>query len=93
MDKLLSGRRVLVVEDEMMVLMLIEDMLAEIRSANVCARGEVRHRRIGARHKGCDRRSRNLIFGNSKCYPISAASLGHGKANKLTRVKTLTFTF
>jgi hypothetical protein len=28
MDKLLSGRRVLVLEDEMMVLMLLEDMLA-----------------------------------------------------------------
>src|SRR5512132_3199584 len=30
MDKLLSGRRVLVVEDEMMVLMMIEDMLADL---------------------------------------------------------------
>ena len=30
MDKLLSGRRVLVVEDEMLVLMMTEDMLAEL---------------------------------------------------------------
>jgi CheY-like chemotaxis protein len=30
MDKLLSGRRILVVEDEMMVLMMIEDMLADL---------------------------------------------------------------
>ncbi len=30
MNKLLSGRRVLVVEDEMMMLMMIEDMLAEL---------------------------------------------------------------
>jgi CheY-like chemotaxis protein len=30
MDKLLSGRRVLVVEDEMLVLMMIEDMLADL---------------------------------------------------------------
>ena len=30
MDKLLSGRRVLVVEDEMMILMMIEDMLADL---------------------------------------------------------------
>ena len=30
MDKLLSGRRVLVVEDEMMVLMMIEDMLSDL---------------------------------------------------------------
>jgi CheY-like chemotaxis protein len=30
MDKLLSGRRVLVIEDEMLVLMMIEDMLADL---------------------------------------------------------------
>jgi CheY-like chemotaxis protein len=30
MNKLLSGRRVLVVEDEMMILMLIEDMLGDL---------------------------------------------------------------
>jgi CheY-like chemotaxis protein len=30
MDKSLSGRRILVVEDEMLVLMLIEDMLADL---------------------------------------------------------------
>ena len=30
MSKLLSGRRVLVVEDEMMILMIIEDMLADL---------------------------------------------------------------
>jgi hypothetical protein len=30
MDNLLSGRRVLVVEDEMQVLMMIEDMLADL---------------------------------------------------------------
>jgi CheY-like chemotaxis protein len=30
MNELLSGRRILVVEDEMMVLMLIEDMLSDL---------------------------------------------------------------
>jgi CheY-like chemotaxis protein len=29
-DKLLSGRRILVVEDEMLVLIMIEDMLADL---------------------------------------------------------------
>ena len=37
MDKLLSGRRVLVVEDEMMVLMMIEDMLADLGCESVTA--------------------------------------------------------
>jgi CheY-like chemotaxis protein len=35
MDKLLSGRRVLVVEDEMLVLIMIEDMLADLGCASV----------------------------------------------------------
>jgi CheY-like chemotaxis protein len=41
MDKLLSGRGVLVVEDEMMVLMMIEDMLAELGCESVTAAATV----------------------------------------------------
>ena len=37
MDKLLSGRRVLVVEDELLVLMMIEDMLADLGCESVTA--------------------------------------------------------
>jgi CheY-like chemotaxis protein len=37
MDKLLSGRRVLVVEDEMLILMMIEDMLADLGCDSVIA--------------------------------------------------------
>jgi CheY-like chemotaxis protein len=37
MDDLLSGRRVLVVEDEMLVLMMIEDMLADLGCRSVTA--------------------------------------------------------
>ena len=35
MDKMLSGRRLLVVEDEMLILMTIEDMLGELGCASV----------------------------------------------------------
>jgi CheY-like chemotaxis protein len=35
MSKLLSGRRVLVVEDEMLILMIIEDMLADLGCESV----------------------------------------------------------
>ena len=40
-DKLLSGRRVLVVEDEMLVLMMIEDMLGDlgVRIRDLCGDG------------------------------------------------------
>ena len=41
MDKLLTGRRVLVVEDEMLVLMMIEDMLAELGCESVTAAAAV----------------------------------------------------
>ncbi len=41
MDKLLTGRRVLVVEDEMMNLMMIEDMLADLAGASVSAAATV----------------------------------------------------
>lgn len=37
MNKLLCGRRVLVVEDEMMILMMIEDMLADLGCETVIA--------------------------------------------------------
>lgn len=41
MDKLLSGRRVLVVEDEMLVLIMIEDMLADLGCEAVIAAATV----------------------------------------------------
>jgi CheY-like chemotaxis protein len=41
MDKLLSGRRILVVEDEMMILMMIEDMLADLGCEAVIAAATV----------------------------------------------------
>jgi CheY-like chemotaxis protein len=40
-DKLLSGRRILVVEDEMLVLMSIEDMLADLGCESVAAAATV----------------------------------------------------
>ena len=40
-DNLLSGRRVLVVEDEMLVLMMIEDMLADLGCKSVISAATV----------------------------------------------------
>lgn len=40
-DKLLSGRRVLIVEDEMLVLLMIEDMLADLGCQSVTAAATV----------------------------------------------------
>ena len=41
MDKLLSGRRALVVEDEMLLLMMIEDMLADLGCKSVTSAATV----------------------------------------------------
>ena len=41
MDKVLSGRHILVVEDEMMNLMMIEDMLADLAGASASAAATV----------------------------------------------------
>src|SRR6188474_1012097 len=41
MDKLLSGRKVLVVEDEMLVLIMIEDMLADLGCTSVTSAATV----------------------------------------------------
>lgn len=41
MDKLLTGRRLLVVEDEMLVLMLAEDMLADLGCTSITAAATV----------------------------------------------------
>lgn len=41
MNRLLSGRRVLVVEDEMMLLLNIEDMLTDLGCATISAAGTV----------------------------------------------------
>jgi len=37
MDKLLSGLRILVVEDEMLILMMIESMLADLGCESITA--------------------------------------------------------
>ena len=41
-DKLLSGRRVLVVEDEILILMMIEDMLADLGCESVTSAATIK---------------------------------------------------
>jgi len=41
MDKLLAGRRVLVIEDEMLILMMIEDMLADLGCESVTVASKI----------------------------------------------------
>jgi CheY-like chemotaxis protein len=41
MDKLLSGRSVLVIEDEMLILMMIEDMLADLGCESISVASKI----------------------------------------------------
>jgi CheY-like chemotaxis protein len=41
MDKLLSGRSILVIEDEMLILMMIEDMLADLGCESVATASKI----------------------------------------------------
>ena len=41
MDKLLSGRRVLVIEDEMLIIMMIEDMLGDLGCDSIAVASKI----------------------------------------------------
>jgi CheY-like chemotaxis protein len=41
MDKLLSGRSILIIEDEMLILMMIEDMLADLGCESVAVASKI----------------------------------------------------
>jgi CheY-like chemotaxis protein len=41
LDKLLAGRRILVIEDEMLILMMIEDMLADLGCESVAVASKI----------------------------------------------------
>jgi DNA-binding NtrC family response regulator len=41
MDKLLSGRSILIIEDEMLILMMIEDMLADLGCGSIAVASKI----------------------------------------------------
>ena len=72
-DKLLSGRRVLVVEDEMMVLMLIEDMLADLGCESVTAAATVDQAIALIDAQVFDAAMLDLNLNGNKSHPVAAA--------------------
>ena len=71
MDKLLSGRRILVVEDEMMVLMVTEDMLADLGCESVTAAATVDQALALIEAQGFDAAMLDVNLNGSKSYPGS----------------------
>jgi CheY-like chemotaxis protein len=77
-DKLLSGRRVLVVEDEMLVLMNIEDMLADLGCESVTAAATVDQAMALIEAQVFDAAMLDMNLNGTKSFPIAdkLAALG-----------------
>ena len=72
-DKLLTGQRVLVVEDEMMVLMIIEDMLADLGCESVTAAATVNEALALIDSQGFDAAMLDVNLNGAKSYPVADA--------------------
>jgi len=77
-DKLLSGRRVLVVEDEMLVLMNIEDMLADLGCESVTAAATVDQAMALIEAQVFDAAMLDMNLNGTKSFPVAdkLAALG-----------------
>jgi CheY-like chemotaxis protein len=71
MDKLLSGRRLLVVEDEMMVLLVIEDMLADLGCLSVTAAASVEQALALIDAQTFDIAMLDVNLNGTKSYPVA----------------------
>ena len=74
-DKLLSGRRVLVVEDEMLVLMNIEDMLADLGCESVTAAATVDQAMALIEAQVFDAAMLDMNLNGTKSFPMPTSSL------------------
>jgi CheY-like chemotaxis protein len=77
MDKLLSGRRLLVVEDEMLILMLIEDMLGELGCESVTAAATVDQALALIDAQGFDAALLDLNLNGNKTHAVADALAAH----------------
>src|ERR1700736_1248780 len=73
MDKSLSGRRVLVVEDEMLILMIIEDMLADLGCESVTAAATVDQALALMDARVFDAAMLDVNLNGRKSYPVADA--------------------
>lgn len=78
MDDLLSDRRVLVIEDEMMVLMSIENMLAELGCQSVTVAATVKDALALISSQVFDLAMLDLNLGGTRSYPVADALAARG---------------
>ncbi|WP_375428588.1 response regulator [uncultured Sphingomonas sp.] len=72
-DKLLAGQRVLVVEDEMMIMMLIEDMLADLGCTSIMSAATVSQALALIDAEEFDVATLDVNLNGTKSYPIADA--------------------
>jgi CheY-like chemotaxis protein len=77
-DNLLSGQRVLVVEDEMLVLMNIEDLLEDLGCRSVSAAANVPEALALIDTQSFDAAILDVNLAGSKSYPVADALAAHG---------------
>jgi CheY-like chemotaxis protein len=78
MDKLLSGRRVLVVEDEMLVLIMIEDMLADLGCSLVTSAATVDKALALIDAQAFDAAMLDMNLNGSDSHPVAEALSARG---------------
>ncbi|QCI63376.1 response regulator [Phreatobacter stygius] len=78
MDKVLAGRRVLVVEDEMLVLIMIEDMLADLGCESVLAAASVHQALALIDAHTFDVAMLDMNLSGDKTYAVADALAAHG---------------
>ena len=78
MSKLLASRRVLVVEDEMMLLWIIQDMMADLGCENVKAASTIDQAIALVDSEFFDVAMLDLNLNGIKSYPVADALTAHG---------------
>ena len=78
MDKLLSGRRILVVEDEMVLLMTIEDMMADLGCKSVTSASTVDKAVSLANEQVFDAAILDMNLNGDTSRPVADALLARG---------------
>lgn len=73
MDKPLAGRRILVVEDEMMVLMMIEDTLADLGCESVTSAATIDQALAFIKKQTFDAATLDVNLNGRESYPVAEA--------------------
>jgi CheY-like chemotaxis protein len=78
MDKLLSGRSILIIEDEMLILMMIEDMLADLGCESIAVASKIGQAMTLIDGQDFDTAMLDMNLNGIESYPIADALTARG---------------